>query len=154
MRPGVGLNTSRGAAATSPLAAASSVQHSAWHSPVPYLFGGLAAMMGLIAFALLILACSYWKFTGYLDSVEDADNRDVDGEASCGPGDAAKPPSLFEDGIVVIMAGDFMPTFLAAPIASCAATVAAKSDDSSNVPAHAGVTSSQVTAPETCSNES
>lgn len=29
---------------------------STWHSPVPYLFGGLAAVLGLIAFALLILA--------------------------------------------------------------------------------------------------
>ncbi|GKC32097.1 glutamine dumper 2-like protein [Tanacetum coccineum] len=38
-----------------------SPQPSPWHSPVPYLFGGLAAMMGLIAFALLVLACSYWK---------------------------------------------------------------------------------------------
>ncbi|CAD5195711.1 unnamed protein product [Musa acuminata subsp. malaccensis] len=152
MRPGVGLNTSRGAAATSPSGAVSSVPHSAWHSPVPYLFGGLAAMMGLIAFALLILACSYWKFSGYLDSVEDADNREADGEASCGPGDAAKPPLLFEEGIVVIMAGDCMPTFLATPIASCAATVAAKSDDSSNAAAHGGVISPQVTAPESCSN--
>ncbi|KAL6567841.1 hypothetical protein OROGR_001509 [Orobanche gracilis] len=41
-----------------------SVQRSQWHSPVPYLFGGLAAMLGLIAFALLILACSYWKLSG------------------------------------------------------------------------------------------
>nr|GFA24245.1 protein glutamine dumper 2-like [Tanacetum cinerariifolium] len=39
------------------------VQRSPWHSPVPYLFGGLAAMLGLIAFALLILACSYWKIS-------------------------------------------------------------------------------------------
>ncbi|EMS45822.1 hypothetical protein TRIUR3_28536 [Triticum urartu] len=38
--------------------------HSPWQSPVPYLFGGLAAMLGLIAFALLILACSYWKLSG------------------------------------------------------------------------------------------
>ncbi|CAL9125876.1 unnamed protein product [Musa textilis] len=149
MRPGVGLNTSRGASATSPSATASSVPHSAWHSPVPYLFGGLAAMMGLIAFALLILACSYWKFSGYLDSVEDADNRDADGEASCGPGDAAKPPRLFEEGIVVIMAGDCMPTFLATPIAGCA-----KSDGSGVAAARGGVTSPQVTAPESCSNQS
>ncbi|EMS62923.1 hypothetical protein TRIUR3_19625 [Triticum urartu] len=42
--------------------------HSTWQSPVPYLFGGLAAMLGLIALALLILACSYWKLSGYLDA--------------------------------------------------------------------------------------
>ncbi|KAL4197360.1 hypothetical protein AMTRI_Chr04g187940 [Amborella trichopoda] len=40
-----------------------STVHSPWHSPVPYLFGGLAAMLGLIAFALLILACSFWKLS-------------------------------------------------------------------------------------------
>ncbi|GMP74670.1 hypothetical protein CsSME_00032031 [Camellia sinensis var. sinensis] len=59
----------------------SAVQRSPWHSPVPYLFGGLAAMLGLIAFALLILACSYWKFSGYLDRDNDdanSDDRDVE----------------------------------------------------------------------------
>ncbi|KAJ6849790.1 protein GLUTAMINE DUMPER 5 [Iris pallida] len=50
----------------------SSVEHSStWHSPVPYLFGGLAAMLGLIAFALLILACSYWRLSGFLDDDQD-----------------------------------------------------------------------------------
>lgn len=56
MRPGAGFNATA-AAAVAPVAAAGAA-HSAWHSPVPYLFGGLAAMLGLIAFALLILACS------------------------------------------------------------------------------------------------
>ncbi|KAL0453572.1 UNVERIFIED_CONTAM: protein GLUTAMINE DUMPER 3 [Sesamum latifolium] len=54
-------------AATPPTAA----PRSPWHSPVPYLFGGLAAMLGLIAFALLILACSYWKLSGYLENREE-----------------------------------------------------------------------------------
>ncbi|KAI3782161.1 hypothetical protein L2E82_12195 [Cichorium intybus] len=46
---------------TSSLAPSSvmSTQQSPWHSPVPYLFGDLAAMLGLIGFALLLLACSY-----------------------------------------------------------------------------------------------
>nr|DAD43128.1 TPA_asm: hypothetical protein HUJ06_001358 [Nelumbo nucifera] len=62
-------------------AAAGAGQHSPWHSPVPYLFGGLAAMLGLIAFALLILACSYWKLSGQLEGGEDgerdAENRET-----------------------------------------------------------------------------
>ncbi|EAZ21955.1 hypothetical protein OsJ_05607 [Oryza sativa Japonica Group] len=40
---------------------ASVAARSPWQSPVPYLFGGLAAMLGLIALSLLALACSYWK---------------------------------------------------------------------------------------------
>uniref|UniRef100_A0A6V7QRM9 Uncharacterized protein n=1 Tax=Ananas comosus var. bracteatus TaxID=296719 RepID=A0A6V7QRM9_ANACO len=43
-----------------------SVPQSVWHSPVSFLFGGLAAMLGLIAFALLILACSYWKLYAHI----------------------------------------------------------------------------------------
>lgn len=45
---------------------ASVAARSPWQSPVPYLFGGLAAMLGLITLALLILACSYWKLNSYL----------------------------------------------------------------------------------------
>ncbi|OIW19446.1 hypothetical protein TanjilG_09466 [Lupinus angustifolius] len=90
--------------------------HSPWHSPVPYLFGGLAAMLGLIAFALLILACSYWKLSGYLD-----DN--ADGERDLEAGDIKndeinKPQKPYEEKILVIMAGQDKPTFLATPVSS------------------------------------
>ncbi|XP_028786847.1 protein GLUTAMINE DUMPER 2-like [Neltuma alba] len=89
--------------------------HSPWHSPVPYLFGGLAAMLGLIAFALLILACSYWKLSGYLEG-------DGDGERDLEAGDAKlddetqKAPVPYEEKFLVIMAGQEMPTFLATPM--------------------------------------
>ncbi|XP_022966276.1 protein GLUTAMINE DUMPER 3-like [Cucurbita maxima] len=89
-------------------------QHSPWHSPVPYLFGGLAAMLGLIAFALLILACSYWKLSGYLDS-GDANNREPDLEAG---DDTRKPSPVFEEKLLVIMAGEIKPTYLATPMSS------------------------------------
>ncbi|ESQ54728.1 hypothetical protein EUTSA_v10026569mg [Eutrema salsugineum] len=82
------------------------VPHSPWHSPVPYLFGGLAAMLALIAFSLLILACSYWRLSA-------SPERDLEA------GDDAKPdddtlknkPEKF----LVIMAGDVKPTYLATP---------------------------------------
>lgn len=91
--------------------------HSAWHSPVPYLFGGLAAMLGLIAFALLILACSYWKLSGYLENGEGGAAAERDLEA--GDDDALKkPPPVFEEKILVIMAGDVKPTFIATPACS------------------------------------
>ncbi|KAG6478282.1 hypothetical protein ZIOFF_061717 [Zingiber officinale] len=107
-----------GAAAAAPPSSTihrpTSLPHSAWHSPVPYLFGGLAAMLGLIAFALLILACSYWKLSGYLDA-DDGRDASADSEAA-GGGDALVKPSPPES-FVVIMAGDCKPTFLATPAA-------------------------------------
>ncbi|KAM7252594.1 hypothetical protein ACFE04_008103 [Oxalis oulophora] len=89
--------------------------HSSWHSPVPYLFGGLAAMLGLIAFALLILACSYWRLSGYLDSSEDQ-NRERDLEA--GKEDKIDKPvvKVMEEKFLVIMAGEVKPTYLATPM--------------------------------------
>jgi len=93
--------------------------HSPWQSPVPYLFGGLAALRGLIAFALLILACSYWKLSGYLDADRDrrAGEAGADGEKGSAAG-AARPAAGFQEHVVVIMAGEEMPTFLATPAAS------------------------------------
>ncbi|RRT55489.1 hypothetical protein B296_00045316 [Ensete ventricosum] len=89
---------------------------SPWQSPVPYLFGGLAAMLGLIALALLILACSYWKLSSYLDPGNDDDATNSDHEK---PADATagKDPTFLDDWFLVIMAGDHAPTFLAVPIA-------------------------------------
>lgn len=90
---------------------------SPWHSPVPYLFGGLAAMLGLIAFALLILACSYWKLSGYDDqNDESGTERDLE-TGDYGKGDQTqKPKPIWEEKFLVIMAGQAKPTFLATPI--------------------------------------
>ncbi|CAH8358747.1 unnamed protein product [Eruca vesicaria subsp. sativa] len=89
--------------------------HSPWHSPVPYLFGGLAAMLALIAFALLILACSYWRLSGYLDGEE---NRSRDGDLEAGDAKAEKPVKAvaLPEKFLVIMAGDVNPTYLATPV--------------------------------------
>uniref|UniRef100_A0A0E0LE69 Protein GLUTAMINE DUMPER 3 n=1 Tax=Oryza punctata TaxID=4537 RepID=A0A0E0LE69_ORYPU len=105
---------------------AAAAAHSPWQSPVPYLFGGLAAMLGLIAFALLILACSYWKLSGYLDSgsangqagsAATAAGEEGEGEKGSAAG-AARPALGFREHVVVIMAGDDRPTFLAMPATS------------------------------------
>ncbi|XP_010452674.1 PREDICTED: protein GLUTAMINE DUMPER 3-like [Camelina sativa] len=87
--------------------------HSPWHSPVPYLFGGLAAMLGLIAFALLILACSYWRLSGYLDGEED--QRDLEAGDAKPEKMAVKPVVALPEKFLVIMAGDVKPTYLATP---------------------------------------
>ncbi|KAI4335457.1 hypothetical protein L6164_014101 [Bauhinia variegata] len=97
--------------------AVSAQPHSPWHSPVPYLFGGLAAMLGLIAFALLILACSYWKLSGYLEDNGDG-QRDLEAGEGKGADETHKPPPAYEEKILVIMAGQEKPTFLATPVSS------------------------------------
>ncbi|CAL8990795.1 unnamed protein product [Prunus brigantina] len=110
-------------------------QRSPWHSPVPYLFGGLAAMLGLIAFALLILACSYWKLSGYLESGENGAGSEPDleaGEGGKGDETAQKAPPVFEEKILVIMAGDAKPTFLATPMSSRSSSFGDNSSNSSS----------------------
>ncbi|KAJ4758165.1 Glutamine dumper 3 [Rhynchospora pubera] len=93
--------------------------HPAWRSPVTYLFGGLAAMLGLIALALLTLACTYWRLTGYLNSV--GVNREMNSHGGNGEGKrmddgnagAALP---IKQHVAVIMAGEAKPTYLATTV--------------------------------------
>lgn len=90
---------------------------SPWHSPVPYLFGGLAAMLGLIAFALLILACSYWRLSTSGDDSGEGNGGRVDEEKESQSGVKAAN-TVYEEKILVIMAGDELPRFLATPAAN------------------------------------
>ncbi|MQL79085.1 hypothetical protein Taro_011520 [Colocasia esculenta] len=119
--------TAMGTSSHQPAPAGAQQQHSTWRSPVPYLFGGLAAMMGLIAFALLLLACSYWRLSGYLEEGGGAGNGtgDLESAGSGKPDDAGAarvPPPPPDQRIVVIMAGDEKPTFLATPASSRASS--------------------------------
>ncbi|KAF3329639.1 protein GLUTAMINE DUMPER 3-like protein [Carex littledalei] len=92
--------------------------HSAWRSPVPYLFGGLAAMLGLIALALLTLACTYWRVAGYLNSTDangEMNSRGGnDDRKGIGAEDAGVVPPIKEH-VAVIMAGEAKATYLATP---------------------------------------
>ncbi|KAF8769408.1 hypothetical protein HU200_006436 [Digitaria exilis] len=128
MRPGAGFNATA-AAVVAPAVTGGAAAHSAWHSPVPYLFGGLAAMLGLIAFALLILACSYWKLSGYLEGGAGR-GGDGDGSGTDGTKPAASdlPPPIWEEKILVIMAGDVKPTYLATPMSSRASSFGDRSN--------------------------
>ncbi|RDX75432.1 Protein GLUTAMINE DUMPER 2, partial [Mucuna pruriens] len=79
-------------------------------SPIPYLFGGLALMLAVIAVALLVLACFYR--TQYYSPNSTSDEE--------------KPPNnvlhrevnVSDPKIVVIMAGDSNPTYFANPVPS------------------------------------
>jgi len=126
MRPGAGFNATAPAAAKAVVAG--SAAHSAWHSPVPYLFGGLAAMLGLIAFALLILACSYWKLSGYLEGGAGRGYEDGSGADGAKPAASDLPPPIWEEKILVIMAGDVKPTYLATPMSSRASSFGDRSN--------------------------
>jgi hypothetical protein len=78
-------------------------------------------MLGLITLALLILACSYWKLNNYLGTGRDATTSSSSGPGATDGDDgskspAASSPATFADLVAVVMAGEKMPTFLAAPI--------------------------------------
>ncbi|KAK9272604.1 hypothetical protein L1049_002978 [Liquidambar formosana] len=77
-----------------------------WNSPIPYLFGGLALMLGLIAVALVVLVCTHRKHSSNSSS-NDAEEKPV------------KPTintlADAEPKIVVIMAGENNPTYIATP---------------------------------------
>ncbi|KAK1391586.1 Glutamine dumper 3 [Heracleum sosnowskyi] len=111
---------------------------SPWHSPVPYLFGGLAAMLGLIAFALLILACSYWKLSSRLDNGDESPESDI--EAGDIPaGNVKETQVVYVEKCLVIMAGQEKPTYLATPMWSRATSFDSNSSGSTD------------TAPSSCS---
>ncbi|KAK7295576.1 hypothetical protein RJT34_18486 [Clitoria ternatea] len=79
-----------------------------WRSPIPYLFGGLAVMLALISVALVILVCSYRKRASQSPpSAEDM--------KQAMPKDRVVSS---EPEVLVIMAGDHNPTYLAKPITS------------------------------------
>ncbi|GMN57612.1 hypothetical protein TIFTF001_026727 [Ficus carica] len=84
-----------------------------WNSPIPFLFGGLALMLGLITVALVILACSHRKpspapNSGAATNVSNTEEKPAVQVNVVVDSDQPK--------IVVIMAGDDMPTYLAKPV--------------------------------------
>ncbi|XP_047324507.1 protein GLUTAMINE DUMPER 2 [Impatiens glandulifera] len=98
---------------------------SSQHSSVAYLFGGLASMVGLIGLAILILACSYWKLSGRFEEEEedgDGDGGQLDRVELGLGGEKKNDDGLFENKILVIMAGDNKPTFIATPSTSRASS--------------------------------
>ncbi|KAI3754600.1 hypothetical protein L1987_54387 [Smallanthus sonchifolius] len=99
-------------------------QLSPWHSPVPYLFGGLAAMLILIVFALVILSYSYWKLSNQIERDNEVErvleSGNTDGDSKP---ESYKERSVFEEKYFVIMAGHAKPTFLATPVSTGACSV-------------------------------
>ncbi|KAL2464327.1 Protein GLUTAMINE DUMPER 3 [Forsythia ovata] len=117
--------------ATAP--SSSPAQHSSWHTRVTYLFGGLAALLGLIFLAIFILSCTYLKLVDYLENRRENERSDLEAAASEANGGSesgglklARP--VLEDKYLVIMAGQQKPTFLATPISSRVSSFGSKSN--------------------------
>ena len=76
-----------------------------WNSPTPYLFSAIVILMGCIATALLMLACSHQK---HPDEPSNSTGDQIRWEMPA-------IPAKNEAKVVVIMAGDDKPTYFAAP---------------------------------------
>ncbi|CAM8952747.1 unnamed protein product [Rhodiola kirilowii] len=87
------------------------------HSPVTYLFCGIAAMSLLIGSALLIFIISYWQYKARLDQAESERRRDLEVGLGGEQGNfgAGERKVGYREKIAVIMAGDENPRFLATP---------------------------------------
>nr|GEW61777.1 protein glutamine dumper 6-like [Tanacetum cinerariifolium] len=98
-----------------PMSATAPASEIRWHSPIPYLFGGLALMLTLIAFALIVLVCSYKKpySSSSADSSQNSSTRDQ--EKTSVPEFQMELSREMEPKIVIVMPGDINPTYLAKP---------------------------------------
>ncbi|XP_010514689.1 PREDICTED: protein GLUTAMINE DUMPER 6 [Camelina sativa] len=83
-----------------------------WKSPVPYLFGGLFFLVLLIALALLSLVCTHQK----APSSSSSNNNHIDEDDDVGDKEAKTITEEYLPKIVVILAGDDIPTCLAVPV--------------------------------------
>lgn len=88
-----------------PAAANTTAPIDLWHSPIPYLFTSLALVLVIIAVALVLLLCSYHKC--YSNS-SSGNGRDQENQPAVLPKVLDPEPK-----VVVIMAGDDKPTYLA-----------------------------------------
>lgn len=82
-----------------------------WNSPTPYLLGAIIVVLGLIALALLMLVCSYRKRSDE-PHLSAFDGEHIGREV---PVISANTELDTKPKVVVIMAGDDVPTFYAAP---------------------------------------
>jgi hypothetical protein len=78
-----------------------------WRTPTSYLFLGFAMMMALIAVALLLLGCTRRKPSA------GSSRRGSAAEQASASARGAMAPLDREPKVVVIMAGDDMPSFIA-----------------------------------------
>jgi len=97
---------------------------SVWGSSVTFLLGGVGSMMALITFVIIVLACSYLRDSSAQNSEGNIMLSEETRESGAENGDEneTKKNIMLSEGpreehgkVVVIMAGDVMPTFIANP---------------------------------------
>jgi hypothetical protein len=92
------------------------ITHQASHSPIPFLIGGVGAVLALVAFALFILACSFIKQSGRIQVSNTGGHSNNTGAlVECREKKIEVCREDTEAKVMVIMAGDEKPTFLAEP---------------------------------------
>lgn len=79
-----------------------------WKSPLPYLFGGLGLVLGLIIVALIMLACDSYRRKQHRYSSSSVSNEE---NMNYSINNTTHQPR-----ILVIMPGDEKPSYLATPI--------------------------------------
>lgn len=101
--------------------------YSVWHTPVPYIFGGVGAVISFVGFALFILACSHCKKSrGYSEETNlrlghsRESNIGSYGQSTEIVKNITTSCSNDDEKVVVIMAGDTTPSVIAKPISASA----------------------------------
>ncbi|KAL8199378.1 hypothetical protein R6Q57_012946 [Mikania cordata] len=83
-------------------------------SPLIYLFGGIFVILGLITAALIILVCTHRKRRSGVNDGDDIESGDG-GHKVATVGYHGGDCEDVRPKVVVIMAGDEVPTYLATP---------------------------------------
>lgn len=95
----------------SPSSSSSSKSWKLDSSPMIYLYGGIGVMLLLIMLAMLMLTYSLWRIRlSEIAASRSGDHSQKTGQKVCNEANNSVSPE-----IAVIMAGDQLPTYLAAP---------------------------------------
>ncbi|KAG6578523.1 Protein GLUTAMINE DUMPER 4, partial [Cucurbita argyrosperma subsp. argyrosperma] len=105
------------AAAATP-AAMETGRHHLWNTPIPYLFGGIGLTLLLILTSLILLTCSCRKHSSSSPSSSSSEEEHQKTKIDT----PAKTAADLQPQIVVIMAGNNTPSFLATATPSDSST--------------------------------
>lgn len=84
-------------------------------------------MLLVVAFALTLLACSYWNLSDLLNNRQNRADIDLEREVES-TGKSIKIHQPLDVKVVVIMAGDDKPTYLATPTSNTTSSLGAEKE--------------------------
>ncbi|CAL5039502.1 unnamed protein product [Urochloa decumbens] len=106
------MRPDRGGVAAGPMPGGGVRHPSLWRTPTPYLFLGVAAMMAVIVVALLVLLCTRRR-NDPSRQLQEAGGGGGGGDKAASAGGVLVPLDREPCRVVVIMAGERAPSFLA-----------------------------------------